>query len=114
MDSALVPVRVVEKVIASVSDPLLYDSYIPLKIDYSDLFDIMAFFAGDLDGNNGHDDLAKQIADQGKEYTQQHWRYADMEACESRSGPMGEEVCAYDLFRLRLFPVGTRVGSRQL
>ncbi|KAK4054449.1 hypothetical protein OIV83_000943 [Microbotryomycetes sp. JL201] len=54
--------------------------YIPLKIDYSDLFDIMAFFSGDLDGNNGHDDLAKLIADQGKEYTQKHWRYADMEA----------------------------------
>lgn len=43
----------------------------------------MAFFAGDLDGNNGHEELAKQIAAQGKEYTAKHWRYADMEACTS-------------------------------
>lgn len=42
----------------------------------------MAFFSGDMDGRNSHDDLAKQIADQGKEYTIKHWRYADMEACE--------------------------------
>ncbi|GAA5975453.1 hypothetical protein JCM11641_004268 [Rhodosporidiobolus odoratus] len=54
--------------------------YIPLKIDYTDLFDIMAFFAGDLDGKNDHDLLAKQIADNGKDYAQRFWRYADMEA----------------------------------
>ncbi|GAA6028212.1 hypothetical protein JCM8097_006919 [Rhodosporidiobolus ruineniae] len=54
--------------------------YIPLKIDYTDLFDIMAFFAGDLDGRNNHDALAKQIADNGKDYATRFWRYADMEA----------------------------------
>ncbi|GAA5828833.1 hypothetical protein JCM11251_005889 [Rhodosporidiobolus azoricus] len=54
--------------------------YIPVKIDYTDLFDIMAFFAGDLDGKNAHDDLAKQIADNGKDYAARFWRYADMEA----------------------------------
>ncbi|BGP24738.1 glycosyltransferase family 90 protein [Rhodotorula toruloides] len=54
--------------------------YIPLKIDYTDLFDIMAFFAGGLDGRNGHDALAKQIAENGKEYATKYWRYADMEA----------------------------------
>ena len=54
--------------------------YIPIKIDYTDLFDIMAFFSGDMEGNNGHDDLAKQIADQGKRYAADHWRYEDMEA----------------------------------
>ncbi|BGP32207.1 hypothetical protein JCM10296v2_003987 [Rhodotorula toruloides] len=54
--------------------------YIPLKIDYTDLFDIISFFAGDLDGRNGHDALAKQIADNGKEYATKYWRYADMEA----------------------------------
>jgi hypothetical protein len=58
-------------------------SYIPLKVDYTDLFDIMAFFAGDLDGKNAHDDLAKKIADNGKDYAQRFWRYADMEACKS-------------------------------
>ncbi|GAA5940397.1 hypothetical protein JCM3775_005079 [Rhodotorula graminis] len=54
--------------------------YIPLKVDYTDLFDIMAFFAGDLDGRNAHDDLAKQIADNGKDYATRFWRYEDMEA----------------------------------
>ncbi|GAA6001465.1 hypothetical protein JCM10207_006679 [Rhodosporidiobolus poonsookiae] len=54
--------------------------YVPLKVDYTDLFDIMAFFAGDLDGRNNHDALAKQIADNGKDYAQRFWRYADMEA----------------------------------
>ncbi|GAA5892056.1 hypothetical protein JCM5296_004041 [Sporobolomyces johnsonii] len=54
--------------------------YVPIKVDYTDLFDTMAFFAGDLDGRNGHEDLAKQIADNGKDYTARFWRYADMEA----------------------------------
>ncbi|ORY89461.1 hypothetical protein BCR35DRAFT_350444 [Leucosporidium creatinivorum] len=54
--------------------------YIPIKVDYTDLFDVMAFFSGGLEGHNAHDDLAKKIADQGKEYTVKHWRYADMEA----------------------------------
>ncbi|KAM0753101.1 hypothetical protein T439DRAFT_378824 [Meredithblackwellia eburnea MCA 4105] len=54
--------------------------YIPVKVDYTDLFDIMAFFSGDLDGKNAHEDLAKAIARQGKEYTAKHWRYQDMEA----------------------------------
>ncbi|BGP40375.1 hypothetical protein JCM10449v2_004337 [Rhodotorula kratochvilovae] len=54
--------------------------YIPLKVDYTDLFDIMAFFAGDLDGRNAHDALAKQVADNGKDYAARFWRYADMEA----------------------------------
>jgi len=43
----------------------------------------MAFFAGDLDGRNAHDDLAKQIADNGKDYATRFWRYEDMEACAS-------------------------------
>ncbi|SCV72205.1 BQ2448_4899 [Microbotryum intermedium] len=54
--------------------------YIPVKVDYTDLFDIMAFFAGDLRGENAHDDLAQRIARQGQEFAQTHWRYADMEA----------------------------------
>lgn len=58
-----------------------HHSYIPVKVDYTDLFDVMAFFSGDLEGKNGHDALAKAIADQGKEYTAKHWRYQDMEAC---------------------------------
>lgn len=53
--------------------------YVPIKIDYSDLFDVMAFFSGDLEGRNGHEEEAKKIAAAGKEYTAKHWRYEDME-----------------------------------
>lgn len=42
----------------------------------------MAFFSGDIDGNGGHDDLAKQIAYNGKEWTEKHWRMEDMEVCK--------------------------------
>jgi hypothetical protein len=54
-----------------------------LKIDYTDLYDLMAFFSGDMDGNGGHDELAKQIAANGREWTAEHWRVEDMEVCES-------------------------------
>lgn len=54
--------------------------YVPLKVDYTDLFDIMAFFSGDLEGRNGHEDLAKLIAWQGQQYAAKFWRYQDMEA----------------------------------
>lgn len=53
--------------------------YVPIKIDYSDLYDVMAFFAGDMHHLNGHDELAKQIAYQGKDWTAKHWRMQDME-----------------------------------
>ena len=45
----------------------------------------MAFFSGDLDGKNGHDDLAKKIAYDGKAWANQYWRYVDMQACEGVS-----------------------------
>jgi hypothetical protein len=61
------------------------NSYIPLRVDYTDLFDIMAFFTGDLEGRNAHPELGKQIADNGKEYADKYWRYADMETCECLS-----------------------------
>lgn len=60
----------------------LGNSYVPLKIDYTDLYDLMAFFSGDLDGNGGHDELAKQIAYNGKDWTENHWRMEDMEVCK--------------------------------
>ncbi|RXK36431.1 hypothetical protein M231_06275 [Tremella mesenterica] len=50
--------------------------YVPVKIDYSDLYDILAFFNGPPDGSApGRDDLAKQIAEQGYRFTQEKWRY---------------------------------------
>lgn len=54
--------------------------YIPIKIDYSDLFDLMSFFTGDLDGNDGFDHLAELIAGQGKEWVEKHFRFEDVQA----------------------------------
>ncbi|KAH9812106.1 family 90 glycosyltransferase [Melampsora americana] len=54
--------------------------YIPIKVDYSDLFDLMSFFTGDLDGHGGFDQVAEQIAGQGKEWVEKHFRFEDIQA----------------------------------
>lgn len=61
---------------------ILSFSYIPVKVDYSDLYDILAFFIGGPDGRNGHDQLGRKIAKQGQEWAKYHWREVDMQ-CES-------------------------------
>jgi hypothetical protein len=58
---------------------LSWASYIPVKVDYTDLYDIMAFFVGGPDGKNGHDQLGKKIAMQGQEWAKYHWREVDMQ-----------------------------------
>lgn len=41
-------------------------------------------FHGDLDGIGGRDDLAEQIADEGRKWVKTHWRRIDMAAYMSR------------------------------
>ncbi|BGP55808.1 hypothetical protein JCM8202_005626 [Rhodotorula sphaerocarpa] len=53
--------------------------YVPIQVDFSDLWTTMAFFAGDNFGHGAHDDLAKEIAMAGKEWAEKHWRWVDME-----------------------------------
>jgi hypothetical protein len=55
------------------------DSYIPVKVDYADLYDIMSFFIGGTDGQAGHDELGARIAKQGQEWTRIFWREVDMQ-----------------------------------
>ncbi|KAJ9107286.1 hypothetical protein QFC21_000733 [Naganishia friedmannii] len=53
----------------------------PMQLDYSDLYNIMAFFAGTPDGRfKGRDDLAQKIAEQGRKFRLEHWRWEDMQA----------------------------------
>ncbi|KAK4056641.1 hypothetical protein OIO90_002193 [Microbotryomycetes sp. JL221] len=52
--------------------------YVPVKVDYSDLYDIMTFFRGSPDGKNDHDELGRKIGLQGKQWAQDHWREQDM------------------------------------
>ncbi|WVQ86753.1 hypothetical protein IAS59_000468 [Cryptococcus gattii] len=60
--------------------------YIPLKPDYSDLYDIMAFFVGPLDDaghidySKGHDYLAQKIGNAGQKFALEHWSWVDMQA----------------------------------
>lgn len=50
-----------------------------MKVDYTDLYDIMAFFIGGQDGQNDHDRLGEKIAKQGQEWAKYHWREVDMQ-----------------------------------
>lgn len=52
----------------------------PLKVDYTDLFDTMAFFAGWPDSTPGHDDLAEKIGANAVRFVREHWRWEDMQA----------------------------------
>ena len=54
--------------------------YVPVKVDYSDVYDIMAFFTGNPDGRGAHEGMAKRIGEQGKQFAKQHWRREDMAA----------------------------------
>jgi hypothetical protein len=56
------------------------------QVDYSDMWDIMAFFRGGLNGERAHDDLGKEIAIAGKEWVKQCYRWADLEAYQFRYG----------------------------
>ncbi|WVR08430.1 hypothetical protein IAU60_005485 [Kwoniella sp. DSM 27419] len=54
--------------------------YVPIQMDYSDLYDALVFFQGDLYGANGEPLLAKDIAQAGREWSNTHWRQVDMTA----------------------------------
>ncbi|GAA6021125.1 hypothetical protein JCM10207_003377 [Rhodosporidiobolus poonsookiae] len=55
--------------------------YVPLKTDYTDLFPIMSFFKGSpYDGRGAHEDIAEKIAMAGKTWTEENWRWEDMQA----------------------------------
>ena len=52
--------------------------YVPIKVDYSDLYDVMTFFVGTPDGKGSHDEIAAKLARQGKAWAAEHWRPDDM------------------------------------
>ncbi|GAA5868829.1 hypothetical protein JCM8547_002841 [Rhodosporidiobolus lusitaniae] len=56
--------------------------YVPVKMDYSDLYNILTFFSGadDAQRTGNHDDLAEEIAKAGREWAETHWRVVDMQA----------------------------------
>lgn len=54
--------------------------YVPVQVDYSDLYDSFVFFAGDEDGKGAHEVMAKKIASAGKEWALNYWRPEDITA----------------------------------
>ncbi|GAA6021000.1 hypothetical protein JCM10207_003884 [Rhodosporidiobolus poonsookiae] len=58
--------------------------FIPMQVDYSDMWDLMAFFRGGINGEGAHDDLGKEIAVAGKEWVRECYRWADLEAYQYR------------------------------
>lgn len=81
-------------------------SYIPVKVDYSDLYDIMAFFLGrPTDGQGAHDEFGHKIAEAGRLWARDHWRYEDMSSYMFRlilefarvTGRSGDEELDYIL-----------------
>ncbi|KAG9027172.1 Glycosyltransferase Family 90 domain containing protein [Tulasnella sp. JGI-2019a] len=52
--------------------------YVPVKNDLTDLYDIMTFFRGNRDGSGSHNELARQIAMEGRQWSLSFWRQEDM------------------------------------
>ncbi|KAM0753121.1 hypothetical protein T439DRAFT_286761 [Meredithblackwellia eburnea MCA 4105] len=54
--------------------------YVPIKVDYSDMYDALAFFIGTPDGQGGHDSIAERIGEAGRQWAANYWRRVDMAA----------------------------------
>ncbi|KAH7919709.1 glycosyltransferase family 90 protein [Leucogyrophana mollusca] len=54
--------------------------YIPVQMDLSDLLDSLTFFRGGPSGEGAHEDLARKIADAGRNWSKTFWRHEDMTA----------------------------------
>lgn len=54
--------------------------YVPVKLDYTDLYDSLSFFRGDMNGRGkgGEDDLARDIGMAGREWSEKFYRTEDM------------------------------------
>ncbi|KAK1922899.1 glycosyl transferase family 90-domain-containing protein [Papiliotrema laurentii] len=55
--------------------------YVPIQPSYSELYLILSFFIG-VPGSpsTGHDDLAQEIAENGRKFAMEHWRWEDMQS----------------------------------
>ena len=54
--------------------------YVPVQLDFTDLYDALAFFRGDENGEGGHDALARKIAVEGRKWSKKYWRREDLQA----------------------------------
>ncbi|GAA5985681.1 hypothetical protein JCM10908_007067 [Rhodotorula pacifica] len=56
--------------------------YVPARVDYADLYNLLAFFDGSTDSarSGHHDMLAEEIATAGADWARNFWRTEDMQA----------------------------------
>ncbi|KAG6884642.1 hypothetical protein C0993_009359, partial [Termitomyces sp. T159_Od127] len=54
--------------------------YVPVQVDLSDLADSLTFFRGNPNGDGAHDNLAREIASAGREWSLRFWRKEDLTA----------------------------------
>ncbi|GAA98278.1 glycosyltransferase family 90 protein [Mixia osmundae IAM 14324] len=54
--------------------------YVPVRLDYGDIYDIMAFFRGNDEGVGEHEAMARQLADNGRTWARDFFRRVDMAA----------------------------------
>ncbi|KAH7096655.1 hypothetical protein BKA62DRAFT_492198 [Auriculariales sp. MPI-PUGE-AT-0066] len=55
--------------------------FVPVKVDYSDLYDALVFFRGLPDGSvAGQDQLGERIAMAGRDWVERFWRHEDITA----------------------------------
>ncbi|KZO99351.1 glycosyltransferase family 90 protein [Calocera viscosa TUFC12733] len=60
--------------------------YVPIKMDFSDLYDVLTFFRGDVarGGEGNHDDMARKIGEAGRNWSLTMFRKEDMVAYQWR------------------------------
>ncbi|KAF5381740.1 hypothetical protein D9615_005399 [Tricholomella constricta] len=54
--------------------------YVPVQVDYSDVYDALVFFRGGLYGEGAHPNLARKIASDGRDWSRTFWRREDVTA----------------------------------
>jgi hypothetical protein len=70
--------------------------YVPVQLDYSDLYDALIFFRGDVQGRGAHDADAARIARAGTDWSKRFWRKEDLTAYKFRLMPEYGRLMAYD------------------
>ena len=80
---------------------------VPVRVDYSDLYNLLAFFDGGVDEarTGNHDDLAEEIATAGADWASKNWRPEDMQACKIRLLLSPSGVATDCLFSLQMSTV---------